>query len=51
MVPVRSRASDQMRLKSSANALPPLAVYKHMLAEIYHLRETDEIAQPNPREP
>jgi hypothetical protein len=26
--------------------LPPLAVYKHMLAQIYHLRETDEIAQP-----
>jgi hypothetical protein len=27
--------------------LPPLAVYKHMLAEIYHLKETDEIAQPD----
>jgi hypothetical protein len=31
--------------------LPPLVVYKHMLAEIYHLRETDEIAQPDPMKP
>jgi hypothetical protein len=31
--------------------LPPLAVYKHMLAEVYHLRETDEIAQPETMKP
>jgi hypothetical protein len=31
--------------------LPPLTVYKHMLAEIYHLKETDEIAQPEPMKP
>src|SRR6266702_8368178 len=30
--------------------LPPLAVYKHTLAEVYHLKETDEIAQPEPLE-
>jgi hypothetical protein len=27
--------------------LPPLAIYKHLLAQIYHLKETDEIAQPD----
>ena len=26
--------------------LPPLPIYKHLLAMMYHLRETDEIAQP-----
>jgi hypothetical protein len=31
--------------------LPPLTVYKHTLAEIYHLKETDEIAQPEPMKP
>jgi len=31
--------------------LPPLAVYKRMLAEAYHLRVTDEIAQPEPLKP
>ncbi len=31
--------------------LPPLTVYKHMLAKIYHLKETDEIAQPEPMKP
>jgi hypothetical protein len=31
--------------------LPPLLVYKHMLAEIYHLKETDEIAQPEAAKP
>jgi hypothetical protein len=31
--------------------LPPLTVYKRMLAEIYHLRETDEIAQPEATKP
>jgi len=31
--------------------LPPLAVYKHVLAEVYHLKETDEIAQPEPMKP
>ncbi len=31
--------------------LPPLAVYKHMLAEIYHLKVTDEVAQPEPLKP
>jgi hypothetical protein len=31
--------------------LPPLPVYKHMLAEFYHLKETDEIAQPEPMKP
>jgi hypothetical protein len=30
---------------------PPLTVYKHLLAEIYHLKETDEIAQPEPMKP
>jgi hypothetical protein len=31
--------------------LPPLTVYKHMLAEMYHVRETDEIAQPDAMKP
>ncbi len=31
--------------------LPPLPIYKHLLATIYHLRETDEIAQPAPAKP
>lgn len=31
--------------------LPPLAVYKHILAELYHLKVTDEIAQPDPVKP
>lgn len=28
--------------------LPPLAVYKHMLADAYHLKVTDEVVQPEP---
>ncbi len=31
--------------------LPPLPIYKHLLATMYHLRETDEIAQPAPAKP
>lgn len=31
--------------------LPPLPVYKHMMAELYHLKITDEIAQPDPIKP
>jgi hypothetical protein len=31
--------------------LPPLEVYKRLLAEIYHLKVTDEIAQPEPMKP
>ncbi|QEE28015.1 hypothetical protein FTW19_08410 [Terriglobus albidus] len=31
--------------------LPPLMVYKHMLAEAYHLKVTDEVAQPESMKP
>jgi len=31
--------------------LPPMPLYKHLLATMYHLRETDEIAQPAPAKP
>ncbi|HEY1215448.1 MAG TPA: hypothetical protein VGE93_17595 [Bryobacteraceae bacterium] len=39
---------EHLRERRERFMLPPLAVYKHMLAELYHLKMTDEIAQPDP---
>jgi hypothetical protein len=37
---------DHLAERRERAMLPPLAIYKHMLAELYHLKETDEITQP-----
>ena len=42
---------EHLRERREHFMLPPLPVYKHMSAEIYHLKETDEIAQPDPIKP
>lgn len=42
---------EHLEVRRERMMLPPLEVYKHILAEIYHLKETDEIAQPDPIKP